>query len=67
MRSDFSLKTKTMSFEENLNASRPSEPPPFKGENVRTFWCDHRLQIYKTSSWHSNGFPDDGSNSGSTV
>ena len=32
----------------NLNASRPSEHPPVRGENVKTFRWDHRLQ-YKTS------------------
>ena len=35
-------------FKKNLNASRPSEHPPVRGENVKTFlrtrW-DHRLQI----------------------
>ena len=33
----------------NLNASRPSEHPPVRGKNVKTFsrW-DHRLQIQKT-------------------
>ena len=29
----------------NLNASRPSEHPPVKGENVKTFGWDQRLQI----------------------
>ena len=28
-----------------LNASRPSEHPPVRGENVKTFRWDHRLQI----------------------
>ena len=32
-------------FKENLNASRPSEHPPVRGENVKTFRWDHRLQI----------------------
>ena len=32
-------------FKENLNASRPSEHPPIRGENVKTFRWDHRLQI----------------------
>ena len=33
-------------LKKNLNASRPSEHPPVRGENVKTFsrW-DHRLQI----------------------
>ena len=33
-------------FKENLNTPRPSEHPPVRGENVKTFsrW-DHRLQI----------------------
>ena len=47
-------------FKENLNASRPSEHPPVRGENAKTFRWDHRLQT-QTSSWHLNGFPD-GSN-----
>ena len=29
----------------NLNASRPSEHPPVRGKNVKTFRWDHRLQI----------------------
>ena len=29
----------------NLNASKPSEHPPVRGENVKTFRWDHRLQI----------------------
>ena len=29
----------------NPNASRPSEHPPVRGENVKTFRWDHRLQI----------------------
>ena len=29
----------------NLNASRPSEHPPIRGENVKSFRWDHRLQI----------------------
>ena len=30
-------------FKENLNASRLSEHPPVRGENVKTFRWDHRL------------------------
>ena len=41
-------------LKENLNASRPSEHPPVRGENVKRFGWDHRLQIYKTSSWYFN-------------
>ena len=33
------------SSKKNLNASRSSEHPPVKGENVKTFRWDHRLQI----------------------
>ena len=38
-------------FKENLNAPRPSEHPPVRGENIKTFirW-DHRLQI-QIISW----------------
>ena len=32
-------------FMENLNDSRPSEHPPVRGKNVKTFGWDHRLQI----------------------
>ena len=32
-------------FKKNLNASRPSEHPPVRGENVKTFRRDHRLEI----------------------
>ena len=28
----------------NLNAPRPSEHPPVRGKNVKTFRWDHRLQ-----------------------
>ena len=29
----------------NMNASRPCEHPQVRGENVKTFRWDHRLQI----------------------
>ena len=29
----------------NQNAPRPSEHPPVRGKNVKTFRWDHRLQI----------------------
>ena len=32
-------------IKKNLNVSRPSEHPPVRGENVKTFRWDHRLQI----------------------
>ena len=39
----------------SLNASRPSEHPRVRGENVKTFRWDNRLQRQnKTSSWHLN-------------
>ena len=31
-----------MVFEKKLNASRPSEHPPVRGKNVKTFRWDHR-------------------------
>ena len=34
-----------ISLKKNQNASRPSGHPPVKGENVKTFRWDHRLQI----------------------
>ena len=33
-----------MVFKENLNASRPSEHAAVRGENVKAFRWDHRLQ-----------------------
>ena len=47
----------TATLKKNQNAPRPSEHPPVKGENVKTFRWDHRLQRHETSSWHLNGFP----------
>ena len=35
------------SLKQNLNASRPSEHPPVRGENVKTFGWDHRHCEYK--------------------
>ena len=32
-------------LKKNLNAPRPSEHPPVRGKNVKTFRWDHRLQI----------------------
>ena len=32
------------SLKKNLNAPRPSEHPPVRGKNVKTFRWDHRLQ-----------------------
>ena len=32
-------------LKKNQNAPRPSEHPPVRGENVKTFRWDHRLQI----------------------
>ena len=32
-------------LKKHLNASRPSEHPPVRGENVKTFRWDHRPQI----------------------
>ena len=56
-----------MCLQKNQNAARPSEHPPVRGENVKTFRWDHSLGCkYKTSSWHSNGFHY-GSNIGSAV
>ena len=44
-------------FKKNLNASRPSEHPPVKRENVKTLRWIHIGCRYKTSTWHFNGFP----------
>ena len=32
-------------LKKNLNAPRPSEHPPVRGNNIKTFRWDHRLQI----------------------
>ena len=61
----FSKNKNKCSLKKNLNASRPSEHPQ-SGGKCQNVLRDHRLQIYKISSWHLNGFPE-GSNSGSTV
>ena len=53
------------SLKKNLNAPRPSEHSPVRGENVETFRWDDRLQI-KNLFMALNGFPD-GSNIGLTV
>ena len=34
-----------VSLKKNLNASRPSERALVRGDSVKTFWWDHRLQI----------------------
>ena len=52
-------------FKKNLNAPRPSEHPPVRGENVKTFRGGIIGCKDKTSSWHLNGSPD-GSDIGST-
>ena len=39
--------TDKSSFKKNMNASRPSEHPPVRGENVKTFRWGHRLQVQK--------------------
>ena len=39
-----------MYLKKNLNASRPSEHPPVRVENVKTFMWDHRLQILVNSN-----------------
>ena len=41
----FSFKQAVDYSKKNLNAPRPSEHPPVRGENVKTFRWDHRLQI----------------------
>ena len=38
-----------LGFKKKLNASRPSEHPQVRGENVKTFRWDHRLQIQNLS------------------
>ena len=38
------VKNEVWCLKKNLNASRPSEHPLVRGENVKTFRWDHRLQ-----------------------
>ena len=52
-------------LEKNLYASRPSEHPPVRGENVKTFRWEHRLQRHNLFMAFK-GLPY-GSNIGSTV
>ena len=40
----FTLGYEYRCLKKNLNASRPSEHPPVRGENVKTFRGGHRLQ-----------------------
>ena len=47
-------------LKKNMNASRPSQHPPVRGEMSKRL--DGIIgRKYKTFSWHLNGFPD-GSN-----
>ena len=39
-----SMTTDTVGVKKTLNASRPSEHPPVKEKNVKTFRWDHGLQ-----------------------
>ena len=54
-------------LKKNQNASRPSEHPPVRGEKMSKRLGGIKDCKYKTSSWHLNGFPDDGNSIGSTV
>ena len=51
-------------LKENLNASRPSEHPPVRGENVKMFRWDHSLQRQNLSMAFN---PHGSNNIGSTV
>ena len=55
-------------FKKNQNAPIPSEHPPVRRKNVKTFRWDQRLQIQNLfmAFKYLNGFPY-GSNIGSTV
>ena len=51
-------------LKKNLNASRPSEHPPVRGENVKTFRWDHRLRrpnlsmaFKQVPRWYCSGSP----------
>ena len=55
-------------LKKNLNASRSSEHPSIREENVKTFrWNHSRLQIIQNLFMSFDGFPDGGSNIESTV
>ena len=53
-------------LKKNQNAPRLFEHPPVRGEKMSKRLGGIKGWKYKTSSWHSNGFPD-GNNIGSTV
>ena len=53
-------------FKENQSTPRPSEHPPVMGEKMSKHLGGIKGCKYKTSSWHSNRFPD-ADNIGSTV
>ena len=44
MTADGRLETRFGYFKKNLNACRPSEHPRVRGENVKAFRWEHRLQ-----------------------
>ena len=58
MRSDY--------LKKHQNAPRPSEHPPVMEGKMSKRLGGIKDCKYKTSSWHSNGFPD-ANNIGSTV
>ena len=41
-------------YKEKSNASRPSEHPPVRGRNVKTFGWDHRLQMQNLLLIHTS-------------
>ena len=53
-------------LKKNMNAPRPFEHSPVRGENMSKRLGGIIGCKYKTSSWHLNGFPN-GSNIGSMV
>ena len=59
--------TATFAFsKKNQSTPRPSEHPPVMGEKMSKHLGGIKSFKYKTSSWHSNRFPD-ADNIGSTV
>ena len=66
---DCKYKATTWYLKRNHNETRPSEHPLVRRKNVLggIKGCKYETYKYETSSWHLNGFPDDGNSIGSTV
>ena len=49
-------------LKKDQNAPKPSEHPPVRGGEMSKRLGGIKGCKFKTSSWHINGFPDDGNN-----